>query len=109
MTDCEFCYMNPPWEATEDGEITFLPVPSALPDDTLCADCRQQNDDWARAERKHREEKHQAPWEHDCLYCSLTAYEEDRERNWQAHLAGCQACQDDDEKGHVQEAHRDFC
>lgn len=90
---CELCYMNPPCDMTEDGDVTFLPVPEALPDDTLCADCRQQCDEWDESEKKHREENHQAPWKHNCMMCSYAAYADDREEAWQNHLARCRACQ----------------
>lgn len=90
---CELCYMNPPVNTTEDGGVTFLPVPEALPGDDLCADCRQQSDGWARNMKRHQEENHQAPWEHDCQMCSLDAYTEEQEKNWQAHLARCEECQ----------------
>ena len=105
---CEFCYMNPPWEATEDGELKFLPVPDALPGDVLCAECRRQANEWSQSWKTHNEESHQAPWKHDCLCCSMEAYAEEKERNWQAHLAQCEACQNDDVKGHVREGHRDL-
>ena len=85
MGECELCFMNPPWEATS--------VPEALPNDTLCADCREQCDSWDRAAKVHREENHQAPWEYNCEMCSMAAYEEDRAKAWQAHLARCEACQ----------------
>ena len=89
---CELCYMNPPHDATEDGEITFLPVPEALPGKDYCEDCQQQADDLARAGQRHVRENHQAPWEHNCMICSMHAYGDERERNWQEHLAQCEEC-----------------
>ena len=107
--ECELCYMNPPCDLTEDGDVTFLPVPKALPDDTLCADCRQQCDEWGRAARKHLAENHQAPWGHDCMMCSMAAYGEDKERVWQEHLARCRECQDSPPYSDLREVHRDNC
>ena len=106
---CELCYMNPPVDLTEDGGVTFLPVPEALPNDDLCADCRQQSDEWARDMRRHLEDNHQSPWEHNCQMCSLDAYSEEQEKNWQAHLARCKECQESPPDSHVREAHRDLC
>ena len=89
---CDLCFMNPPCNMTVDGDVTFLPVPEALPDDTLCVDCREQCDSWERDEKRHREENHQAPWEHNCEMCSLNAYAEDRDRAWKTHLTRCEEC-----------------
>lgn len=91
---CEICEMNPPCDLTEDGEVTFLPVPPALPGKKLCGDCQQQMDDWDRDASRHVLEKHKAPWEHNCQMCSMAAYTEDQERAWQVHLAGCRECQE---------------
>ena len=101
--------MNPPHNITEDGEVVFLPVPTALPGDDLCSDCRQQSDEWSKAAKRHREENHQVPWQHDCLVCSLDAYSEEREAAWQAHLVRCKECKDVSDDSYVREAHRDFC
>lgn len=106
---CELCYMNPPHDITEDGEVKFLPVPEALLGDDLCADCRQQSDEWSRAEKSHRDENHQTPWDHDCVACSLASYSEEGEKAWQAHLARCEGCQNSPPDSHLREAHRDLC
>jgi len=109
VMECELCYMNPPHSITEDGDVTFLPVPEALSGNTLCADCQQQSDEWARDEERHREENHQTPWEYDCQMCSLNAYNEEREKSWQDHLSRCAECRNSPPDSHLREAHRDLC
>ncbi len=90
---CELCEMNPPADLTEDGEVTFLPVPEALPGKKLCKDCQQQSDQWGQDASKHIIKNHRPPYDHNCQMCSMALYTEDQERTWREHLARCKECQ----------------